>query len=821
MQAESIDNIKFSIISPSRIRKMSVVKLIVADTYNEDGYPIDGGLIDQRLGVIDPGLKCKTCGARAKTCQGHFGHIELIRPVIHPEFSRLLFTLMQSTCDNCYRLLISEKNLEALKLTDNPIPKMTKLRTVRKCPYCASKQKKLKLERPTFFYLDGERLKPDAIKDWLSKITDDDLRLLGMDPEMMRPEWLILSILLVPPVNVRPSITLENGSRSEDDISHKLVEVIRINQRLEQDIDAGAPQIIIDDLWELLQYHVTTYFNNETPGVPVARHRSTRPLKTLSHRLKGKEGRIRFNLSGKRVNFTARTVICGDPNLTINELGISQIIADKLTVPAYVTLWNMDYSKKLITNREYPMAVNVINKDKVRKRVTETNREELVSSLEPGYIIERQLIEGDVGLFNRQPTLHKLSILAHSLKILPGKTMRLSVNVATPYNADFDGDEMNLHIPQSIEAIVEARCIMRPMEIMLSPRDGSPVIYLDEDAIVGTFLLTKKDGEFSKEEACEMLSRCNIFELPKPKSNGNYSGRDIFSMILPKGIDYEDGTETGLVIKDGHVLKGLLGKRSIGSTGLLIREIYLNYSHEEAVKFVFNLTKMSYYAVYINGLSIGIKDYLTNESINRESKKIINSVEVEAKKLFDEYKSKKITLLPGYTLKETYELLAHSTTGNARDIALQYINKTITPSNTAFLVATLGARGSPLNLVQMLMFIGQQAVRGKRISRGYHGRVLPYFRRGDKSPAARGFVASSYMDGLDPIGFYFHAIGSRDSTMGKSLITAVSGYLERRFIHALQDLYVDKDTTVKTASGNLIQPVYGSDGIDTTFEETE
>ena len=217
-----------------------------------------------------------------------------------------------------------------------------------------AQQRKIKLERPTFFYIDTNKMKADEIRDWLSKISDDDLKLLGMDPSATRPEWFVITVLLVPPVNVRPSITLESGERSEDDLTHKLVDIMRINQRLEQDIDAGAPQIIIDDLWELLQYQVTTYFNNETPGIPVARHRSTRPLKTLAQRLKGKEGRLRYNLSGKRVNFSARTVISPDASLTINQVGVPRKIAEVLTIPLYATKWNIEEVKKYLENKEYP-----------------------------------------------------------------------------------------------------------------------------------------------------------------------------------------------------------------------------------------------------------------------------------------------------------------------------------------------------------------------------------------------------------------------------------------------------------------------------------
>jgi DNA-directed RNA polymerase subunit A' len=819
MYAESIDSIRFSVVSPEMIKKVSVAKLAIPDTYNEDGYPIDGGLIDQRLGVIDPGLRCKTCGGRAKSCMGHFGHLELIRPVIHPEFARLVFMIMQSTCDNCYRVLVSEKNIDILRSAeDEQIASMAKLKSIKKCPHCGAKQKKLKFERPTFFYMDGERLKSDSIKDWMSKISDNDLAVIGVDGNTVRPEWAILSVLIVPPVNVRPSITLENGDRSEDDLTHKLVEVMRINQRLEQDIDAGAPQIIIDDLWELLQYHVTTYFNNETPGVPVARHRSTRPLKTLSHRLKGKEGRLRYNLSGKRVNFTARTVICGDPNLSINEVGVAQTIAERLTTPMHVTHWNIEKAKELIDRREYPMATNVINSEGVRKRVTESNRIELVSSIAPGWIVERQLVDNDVALFNRQPTLHKMSIMAHRIRVLPGKTMRISVNATTPYNADFDGDEMNLHIPQSIEAIAEARYMMRPTDVILTPRDGSPVMYIDEEGIVGAYFLTSSNTYFDKDEVCSMLAYAGISELPEQDRDGRYSGKSIFSVLLPKGLNYEE-SGGAVVIKDGKLVEGFIRKQTIGGgKGLLLKKIYIDYGGEAVADFIYKLTRVTYMVVYARGFTIGIKDYLTNQNIQRESKKIVEETREQAHKILESYKDRSMEILPGYSNRETYEMLVHAATGNARGMGVKYIEKTFSTDNMAFLIPTLGARGGIQNFVQMLMFIGQQSVRGNRITRGYSGRVIPYFKKNDKSPEAKGFIASSFMDGLEPKEFYLHAMGARDSTMGKALVTAVSGYLMRRLIHALQDIYVESDLSVRNAAGDIIQPIYGSDGIDTIYE---
>ncbi|MFH0973878.1 MAG: DNA-directed RNA polymerase subunit A', partial [Candidatus Micrarchaeota archaeon] len=316
-----IESIQFSLFSPEQIRKMSAAKITVPDTYDEDGYPINGGLADQRLGVIDPGLKCKNCGGRMKDCSGHFGHIELVRPVVHVGFARNVYQLLRSCCRKCGRLMTSS---------------LEKPSRSAECPHCGEPQKQVSFVKPTSFYEEDRKLLPSEVRERLERIPDEDLREVGIS---IRPEWMVLTVLLVPPVTTRPSITLETGERSEDDLTHKLVDILRINQRLEENVDAGAPQLIIEDLWELLQYHVTTFFDNETAGVPPARHRSGRQLKTLFQRLKGKEGRFRYNLSGKRVNFSARTVISPDPVLSINELGVPKEIACELSVPVSVTEW--------------------------------------------------------------------------------------------------------------------------------------------------------------------------------------------------------------------------------------------------------------------------------------------------------------------------------------------------------------------------------------------------------------------------------------------------------------------------------------------------
>lgn len=842
MQTEVIDCIKFGILNPDDAKKLSVVKLSVPDTYNEDGYPIEGGLLDQRMGVIDPGLICKTCGARAKSCPGHFGRIELVRPVIHSEFSKIIYMILQSTCKNCHRLLLSDEHIAEYgtaltKLEESAETEATetaekestqgsesmlkKLKNMKKCERCGTVKGKLKFSAPTYFYVDDYKLKPDEIRDLLSKISADDLGILGIDGSASRPEWLILGVLLVPPVNVRPSITLESGERSEDDLTHKLVDIMRINLRLEQNLNAGAPQIIIDDLWELLQYHVTTYFNNETASIPPARHRSGRALKTLAQRLKGKEGRFRYNLSGKRVNYSARTVISVDPNVNLDEVGVPMEIASKLTVPFYVTAWNIEKAKEMLMGNSYPAVVNVIAKDGKRKRVIDTNKEELVKELQVGDIMERQLADGDITLFNRQPSLHRVSIMSHKTKVLTGKTFRMNYCVTPPYNADFDGDEMNLHVPQNLEAQAEAKYLMSPQYQIFSPRDGDVIITNNEDGITGMYLLTKDDNYLSKEQAVYLLSLVGIYDLPKPAKGGLYSGKDIFSMLLPKGLDFEGkSARAPFIIKNGRLTEGIVTKDTYGRGGnMLMVKIGKEYGAEELKRFIYVSAKLADAYVTLMGVTVGVKEYTTSKKLEEERVKLLEETFGKINKLIDEYKARKLEPLIGYTLRESLERMIIAELNFVRDKAGETLLKYETSENSAVEMARSGSRGSILNIEQMTMFLGQQAtLSGGRIRRGYYSnRVLPHIAPGDIRPGARGFVATCYYSGLAPTDLFMHAVGSRGSEVYKALLTARSGYLYRRLSNALQDYCVDDDYSVRDANNNVVQTIYGGDMINPIY----
>ena len=382
---KKVESLQFTLINPNEIKKMSKAKIITPELYDVDGYPVDGGLMDLRLGAIDPGVRCRTCGGRLKECLGHQGSIELARPVFHIKYIPVAELFLRCYCSECSRLMVKEKDMIKYKTIKD---RLKRAKDSKKCPHCSTEQEKVKLHKPTTFKIGKKRLFPGEVRDKLARISDEEIKLAGMNPNIFRPEWSILTLLLVPPVTVRPSITLESGERSEDDLTHKLSDIIRSNQRLWENLNAGAPEVIIEDLWDLMQYHITTFFDNSITKIPPARHRSGQPLKTITERIKGKEGRIRHNLAGKRVNFSSRTVISPDPSLKINEVGIPYQIAELLTVNEKVNSMNIDKMKKIILNENYPTANYIIRPDGRRKRITKDLKKEILEELEIGYLVE-------------------------------------------------------------------------------------------------------------------------------------------------------------------------------------------------------------------------------------------------------------------------------------------------------------------------------------------------------------------------------------------------------------------------------------------------
>ncbi|MDH5782606.1 MAG: DNA-directed RNA polymerase subunit A' [Candidatus Bathyarchaeota archaeon] len=850
-----VDQLSFGIISPQNIRRLSVAEIVTADTYDEDGAPITSGLMDGRLGTLEPRQRCKTCGNTAIRCPGHFGHIELAVPIVHVEFTKVIYNVLTATCRNCGRLLLPETQIEKIRSRIERTRKLLGavssafykkiLRDARnkECPHCGAPQFKVEFTKPTTFHEISEegaqRLTPSMIRERLERILDEDLEVVGFNSKSARPEWMVLQVLPVPPVYVRPSITLESGIRSEDDLTHKLVDIIRINQRLKENMEAGAPTLIIQDLSELLQYHVTTYFNNEASGIPPARHRSGRALKTLSQRLKGKEGRFRSNLSGKRVDFSARTVISPDPNIDINEVGVPLEVAIRLSIPENVTEWNIEELRQLVINgpENYPGALYVVRPDGKRIRLEfVTDREKIAEALEPGFIVERHLRDGDTAIFNRQPSLHRMSIMAHNVRVLPHKTFRLHLCVCPPYNADFDGDEMNLHIPQGEEARTEARLLMQVQDQILSPRFGGPIIGAKTDFITAAYLFTKKFTLLTKEEVCRLLLAAGYEgSLPEPtvkKPEPRWTGKQIFSLFIPKGLNYafkaatciacprcfreECEYDAYVVIKNGVLKSGVIDRNSIGAeqSESLLHRIIKDYGPAAGREFLNRICKVLTLFITMRGFTYSFDELELSRAVQRKIRKIIEVREKRIRKLIKDFQDGTLQRLPGLTLEESFEIYVMNELAQARDKAGIAAEEDFALENAGMIMTQAGARGSGLNIGQMTAVVGQQSVRGKRIMRGYLERALPHFKVKDPSPKARGFVYSSYRDGLDPVEFFFHSMGGREGLVDTAVRTQQSGYMQRRLINALEHLRIEYDATVRNSIGDIIQFRYGEDGVD-------
>jgi len=808
-----VGSIEFTLLSPEMIKKMAVAKITKTELYDEEGYPIEGGVMDPRMGVVDPGIRCRTCGGTIGECQGHFGYIELTKPVVHVLYTKIIFSILKVICKKCSRILVEEKEIEKLREKKVSLKELVKI-VKKKCPYCKTAQSKIKFIKPYTFVEGNEILNPLQIRERLEKITDDDFQLMGF--KNFRPEWMVITLFPVAPVSVRPSITLETGERSEDDLTHKLVDIVRINERLKENIELGAPEFIINDLWELLQYHVSTYFDNELTGVPPARHRSRRVLKTLSQRLKTKEGRFRGNLAGKRVNFSARSVISPDPFINIDEVGVPEIIAKELTVPVKVNEKNIESIRKFVENgpNNWPGANYIVRPDGRRKKITDENKKELAKELAPGYIVERHLINGDISLFNRQPSLHRMSIMCHKVKVLDHKTFRLNPIVTVPYNADFDGDEMNLHIPQIEEAIVEAENLMSVEKNIRSPRFSGPIIGFRQDYITGLYLLTKYNFTFDRKDFVQLIKSVDPkIEIP---DKDKLTGKEIFSLFLPKDFSIEIQTKTGerVLIENGQLKEGYIDKAAVGAeSGKILGKMLDKYGSSFVMDFMNKLSRLSLNFIMKYGFSISIHDQLLDEAGQKKVKEIIKNVKSEANALIEEYKRGELKVLLGKTPKESVETLIKRRVNKALNEVGEVIIKHM-KDNPTLQMAISGARGDIVNIVQTAAMVGQEMMMGERIERGYYQRVFPHFKKGEMELETSGFVTRGFVDGLSPFEFFFDAINSRESLMDKSLKTRHSGYMERRLVGALQDLKVEYDGTVRDSAGNIIQFLPGGYDLD-------
>ncbi|CAH1400258.1 unnamed protein product [Nezara viridula] len=759
-----VKRVQFGILSPDEIRRMSVTEggIRFPETM-EGGRPKLGGLMDPRQGVIDRMSRCQTCAGNMSECPGHFGHIDLAKPVFHIGFITKTIKILRCVCFYCSKLLVSPSHPKikeiVLKSKGQPRKRLTFVYDLCKGKNICEGGDEMDIQKDNMdenasnrkpghggcgrYQPNLRRAGLDVTAEWkhvnedgqekkialtaervweiLKHITDEECFILGMDPKFARPDWMIVTVLPVPPLCVRPAVVMYGSARNQDDLTHKLSDIIKCNNELQRNEQSGAATHVIAENIKMLQFHVATLVDNDMPGLPRAMQKSGKPLKAIKARLKGKEGRIRGNLMGKRVDFSARTVITPDPNLRIDQVG------------------------------------NV--------RVGE----------------ER-----------------KCSV----------SWCKVHCPCTSPYNADFDGDEMNLHVPQSMETRAEVENLHVTPRQIITPQSNKPVMGIVQDTLTA-------------EQMMNILmhlpgwnGRMPIPAILKPKPL--WTGKQVFSLIIPGEVNMIRTHSTHPDDEDNGPYKWISpgDTKTLGtSAGSLLHICFLELGHEQCGYFYGNIQTVVNNWLLLEGHSIGIGDTIADPQTYLEIQKAIKKAKQDVIEVIQKAHNMDLEPTPGNTLRQTFENQVNRILNDARDKTGGSAKKSLTEYNNLKAMVVSGSKGSNINISQVIACVGQQNVEGKRIPFGFRKRTLPHFIKDDYGPESRGFVENSYLAGLTPSEFFFHAMGGREGLIDTAVKTAETGYIQRRLIKAMESVMVHYDGTVRNSVGQLIQLRYGEDGL--------
>lgn len=886
-------------MSKQEIAALSELEVTTRDIYDlPSRQPRAGGVLDRRMGVSDKAGLCETCGLRMADCVGHYGYIKLVLPVFHIGFFKHIVSILQMVCKNCACVLLDESdrrrflrrfrrpNLENLQRTQTFKAVNSAARKVLYCPRCGAtngtvkkfgalkivhekfRQKMTEEEqvefRKTFMTavdMSGgdlaphlgkaqEDLNPLRVLDLFRRISDEDCELLGLQPQHGRPEEYIWQYICVPPVCIRPSVA-QDGATNEDDLTVKLTEIVFTNNIIKAGLSKGSKGTTTAQLveqWDFLQLSVAMYINSEMPGVPpMSGHK---PIRGFCQRLKGKQGRFRGNLSGKRVDFSGRTVISPDPNLAIDELAVPERVAKTLTYPERVFAHNIEAMRAAVRNGtdKHPGANYHINGRDGFKRFLKFPgmRDDIAANLRVGDIVERHIRDGDFVLFNRQPSLHKLSIMCHRVKVRPWRTFRLNECACNPYNADFDGDEMNMHVPQTEEARTEAMTLMGVKHNLVTPRNGEPIIAAIQDFITAAYLLSRRDRFFTRAQFAQVCScfgdSTTVVDMPPPAIQRPvrlWTGKQLFGCLIrptaasPVLVNLEarcrtfekpsDGhipamspNDGYLVIQNSEVLSGVMDKATVGDGNKhsLFGVILRDHGPDAAIGAMNRLAKTCSRWLSNYGFSLGINDVMPGLELQRTKEEKVQRAYEQCIDLIEKAKRGKLENLPGCNQEQTLESKISGVLSGVRSDVGEICMTELSRYNAALLMTVCGSKGSKINVAQMVACVGQQIISGSRVPNGFQDRSLPHFPKKSKDPPSKGFVRNSFFSGLDPTEFLFHAISGREGLVDTAVKTAETGYMQRRLMKALEDLSTHYDFSVRNSVGGVVQFLYGDDGLD-------
>ena len=768
-----IDTVQFDVLSPKQIRHLSVCEITTDELY-EDNRPKLNGLRDPRLGVSSRLGRCASCNQTWSKCSGHFGHYELPHPVYNIGWIPEVLQWLRHSCRHCGHVsaTVLGKKCPTCK---KPCPKYMKANAVT--------LRITEHDAPT-----RDLLAPEA-HQYLEQIPKENVHIFRGRKDDFHPSSLVMTVLPIPPNCVRPSPTIDGDEvRGEDDLTRRLLYILRVAKGYAKVQNEAS--VIREHALRRTQDAVHMYIDQKRMS-----SKQISSQKSIASRLRGKTGRLRGTLMGKRSNFTARTVITGDSMLDMREVGVPQHVADTLTIVEHVNRLNYKHLRELVRTQDKTIKY-VIRPDGTRLDMRTIKGR--IEQLKQGWSVERTMRNGDPVLFNRQPSLHRMSIMCHRARIMPvGKTFRLNLSCTTPYNADFDGDEMNLHLLQSHESRADALELMSVAKNIITPQANRPVMGIVQDSLLSSFMMTQPDVTLDKAEMCNIVMWVEGAELPPPDLPGPlWTGLQCMSLLFPKDFQWRD------MIVDGILVKGPLGKKALGrSHGSIIHRLYNDYGPDRCCQFINELQRINHLWFSTQGFSIGIGDMRISKQTAERVRQECADVDEKAEQLRKQY---------GDDAEGNINRMLNQTRDSMGLIAQSSMSK----DNCLGLMVKSGSKGSMVNILQIMACVGQQNCSGKRMQPTLSGRTLPMFRPSDVSTRSRGFVKHSYIDGLQPDEYWHHTVGGREGLIDTAVKTSTTGYIQRRLVKSLESVHVANDKTVRDSQGRVIQFRYGEDGID-------
>ncbi len=797
MNNSTLDSVRISVLTEEEIIRTSVCEISVPEIYDSRDLPVEGGLADRRLGVIKYHEVCATCEKSLSDCSGHIGHITLARPVFNPMFLTTVESVLNQICSSCGR----RKNLAAVVKKTEEEGSNT-FSDEKTCTYCGSESgKTYKIKNPYFIQqtVSKELITASVVYDIFQKITKETLSELN-EVISCKPVDLLIRTLLVPSIRDRPTIIMDSGVRNENDLSFKLLEIIRSNRKLkthQQDDSIG------NHYYELLQYHVASYMNNELSDLPVSRHLgSDRPIVGVIQRLKGKYGRIRSNSVAKRVDFCLRTTITPNPEIGMDEVVVPKEVANKLTIPQTINKHNREFFLNELRTQT-GLISTIKSDDKTKTLVLSSNLDDCMQLLRPGSVIERHLMDGDYIILNRQPTLHKLGLLAHKVVIKDQLTLSVNGGICAPYNADFDGDEMNGHVVQNQASYTELERLLNLKNNLVSPKTSRPSYGAVEDYLAGLFILTSSSRRLSLHTANRLLHGID-FDFKRVRAG--CTGHDVFSSLLPTNLclNTKNGLGETVEIEDGVLRSGQIDKALVGINGIIFHKVAMLYDEDLHFKLFCDLCRLGQNTVDEFGLTANLEEYNLGDTGAKELSEFKNT---KMKELHQND-----TSVDTQSQSRALKIIHEFRIGCGKLIKSSFNSK----KQNIYYITSSGAKGSSMNFLQITGAIGQQAVAAGRISGDFSpDRVYSCSTENSRSKD-KGFIASSYAMGMDATEYFSSSIAARESLIDVQLKTKKSGYAERRLTHALQDLKTTADLAVRTSEKRIINFAAGDRGVDPT-----